>query len=332
MGNLTVGGTGKTPLDLWLAHELTELGLAVGIVSRGYGGSNGRRPRMVGGGAHWTEVGDEPLLLARRSGCPTVVASDRLAAARALGASVDVILADDGLQHLRLARDCEIVVIDGTRGFGNGWLLPAGPLREPLRRLARVDVLVINGEARHRSLQRLPQEAFIMSVSPHAVRRVDARAPPRPLEDFRGQTVHAVAGTGNPARFFAELRAYGLQTVEHPFPDHHPLTVADLAFDDGLPVLMTEKDAVKCAQPRRSAALVRAGRGASLPTRKRARFSSACSARSASRPLEVNDGHAPVGDSRVPGLQGCRCSSGATHRCWCAASTGSPTRSATRYR
>jgi tetraacyldisaccharide 4'-kinase len=247
VGNLTVGGTGKTPLTLWLARELTALDIAVGIVSRGYGGSNGRRPRMVGGGAPWDEVGDEPLILARRSGCPTVVATDRLAAARTLGASVDVILADDGLQHLRLARDCEVVVIDGTRGFGNRWLLPAGPLREPLRRLAHADVLVVNGEARHPSLKSLPQPVFTMNIVPHAVQRLDARVPPRSLEDFRGQKVHAVAGTGNPARFFAELREHGLQTIEHPFPDHHPLAVSDLAFDDGLPVLMTEKDAVKCA-------------------------------------------------------------------------------------
>jgi tetraacyldisaccharide 4'-kinase len=247
VGNLTVGGTGKTPLTIWLARELSELGLSVGIVSRGYGSTTDADPRTVGAGSAWSEVGDEPVIIARRTGCPTVVSTDRLAAARSLAGGVDVILADDGLQHLRLARDCEIVVIDGVRGFGNGRLLPAGPLREPLAGLARADVLVVNGPPRHPSLQSLPQRAMVMSVRPlHAV-RIDARAPPQALADFSGQHVHAVAGTGNPGRFFHELRAHGIKLTEHPFPDHHPLSVADLAFGDRLSVLMTEKDAVKCA-------------------------------------------------------------------------------------
>jgi tetraacyldisaccharide 4'-kinase len=243
VGNLSVGGTGKTPLTLWLAHELAALGLKPGIISRGYGGSAGAQVREVAPGADWREVGDEPLILARRSGCPTVVGRDRLAAARALASRVDVILSDDGLQHLALARDCEIVVVDGARGFGNGRLLPAGPLRESPARALTVDAVVVNGAPRARDV---PAGAFGMQLVAQAALRLDAQAEPRALESFRGADVHGVAGIGNPARFFAELRAHGLNVTEHPFPDHHPLTAGELAFGDERPVLMTEKDAVKC--------------------------------------------------------------------------------------
>jgi tetraacyldisaccharide 4'-kinase len=255
VGNLTVGGTGKTPLTIWLARELSAQGLKVGIVSRGYGRTD-QVPRAVEPQSHWREVGDEPLILARRSGCPTVVAADRVAAARSLAArGVDVIVADDGLQHLRLARDCEIVVIDGARGFGNGRLLPAGPLREPVVRLWQADAVVVNGEREHASLAQAlpPQGTLTMRLAAEQAVRLDTRATACPLAAFRGQRVHAVAGIGNPARFFGELRAHGIEPSEHPFPDHHPFAPRDLAFADELPVLMTEKDAVKCtafADPR----------------------------------------------------------------------------------
>jgi tetraacyldisaccharide 4'-kinase len=255
VGNLTVGGTGKTPLTLWLARELGAAGLKVGIVSRGYGRSDAG-PRIVDPRSHWREVGDEPLILARRSECPTVVAADRVAAARNVAArGVDVIVADDGLQHLRLARDCEIVVIDGARGFGNGRLLPAGPLREPVVRLWQADAVVVNGAREHASLAQAlpPQGTLTMSLAAHEAVRLDTPAAARPLAAFRGQHVHAVAGIGNPARFFGELRAHGIEVREHAFPDHHPFAPRDLAFADELPVLMTEKDAVKCtafADPR----------------------------------------------------------------------------------
>ena len=249
IGNLTVGGTGKTPLTIWLARELVGHGLRVGILSRGYG-RRGRAPREVRAASDWREVGDEPLLLARHSACPTFVAADRVAGARALTArGVQVILADDGLQHLRLGRACEIVVVDGARGFGNGRLLPAGPLREPLAALARADVVVTNGAATHGSLARPPPGPgpLTMSLVAGEAVRLDAAAAPRPLPAFRGQRVHAVAGIGNPQRFFAMLRAQGLELEEHPFPDHHPLSARELDFGDPRPVLMTEKDAVKCA-------------------------------------------------------------------------------------
>ena len=248
VGNLTVGGTGKTPLTVWLARELGAHALKVGILSRGYGGS-GREPREVLPGADWREVGDEPLLIARRSACTTFVAVDRVAGARALAAhGVDVIVCDDGLQHLRLGRDCNIVVVDGARGFGNARLLPAGPLREPLAALSRADLVVVNGPALHPSLARaLPQQGvFTMQLAASEALPLEAPATPRPLASFAGQRVHAVAGIGNPQRFFAQLRACGIEVLEHAFPDHHPFKAAELEFGDQLPVLMTEKDAVKC--------------------------------------------------------------------------------------
>ena len=252
VGNLTVGGTGKTPLVIWLARHLTERGLRVGIVSRGYGSEAAEAPRQVDETSNWQDVGDEPLLLYRGTRCVTLIGRDRVAAAQALVTrGVDVIVSDDGLQHLRLARDCEIVVIDGTRGFGNGRMLPAGPLREPVSHVADADIIVINGVAEHSSLRRvglnIEARALQMTLLPGDAVRLDGREPPRSLEAFRGRSVHAVAGIGNPARFFRDLRARGLDVMEHAFPDHHPFAAHDLSFGDDLPVLMTEKDAVKCA-------------------------------------------------------------------------------------
>ena len=250
MGNQTVGGTGKTPLTVWLAKQLRQRGFKVGLVSRGYGREQGGL-RLVTSESRWQEVGDEPLILHRRTGCMTVVASDRVAAARELVVrGAGVVLADDGLQHLRMRRDCEIVVVDGARGFGNGRVLPAGPLREGRSRARAADALVVNGGAEGEPLRSVPPEllaaALRMRLVAGKVRPVGSLGEPQPLEAFCGRPVHAVAGIGNPSRFFADLRARGLEVIEHPFPDHHAFSPQDLAFGDGAPVLMTEKDAVKC--------------------------------------------------------------------------------------
>ncbi|HEY6516903.1 MAG TPA: tetraacyldisaccharide 4'-kinase [Steroidobacteraceae bacterium] len=250
VGNLTVGGTGKTPLTIWLANHLRQRGHAVGLVSRGYGREQGGL-RVVTADSTWQEVGDEPLILHRRTGCPTIVGSDRVAAARALieqGAAV--VLADDGLQHLRLRRDCEIVVVDGTRGLGNGRVLPAGPLRESGARARAADALVVNGGMEGEPVRGVPPKLAVtslrMRLAAAEARQVAGSGKPQPLDAFRGRPVHAVAGIGNPQRFFADLRGRGLEIIEHPFPDHQPLAAADLDFGDRLAVLMTEKDAVKC--------------------------------------------------------------------------------------
>jgi tetraacyldisaccharide 4'-kinase len=250
VGNLTVGGTGKTPLTIWLAQQLRQRGLEVGLVSRGYGRQqSGLRP--VTSDSSWQEVGDEPLILHRRTGCMTLVATDRVAAARELiDRGARVILADDGLQHLRMRRNCEIVVVDGTRGFGNGRVLPAGPLRESASRARTADAMVVNGGTEGEPVHCLPPElaagAMGMRLVAGEARQMAGSRQAQPLEAFRGGPVHAVAGIGNPGRFFADLRARGLEVIEHPFPDHHALTAAELDFGDDRAVLMTEKDAVKC--------------------------------------------------------------------------------------
>jgi len=241
IGNLTVGGTGKTPLTIWLARRLIERGLSVGIVCRGYGGTARHWPQPVDASSHVETVGDEAKLLARRVSCRVVAGPDRAAAANMLLGQepVDVILSDDGLQHYRLQRGFEIAVVDGSRGFGNGLCLPAGPLREPVSRLGQVSAVVVNdGELG-------PAGAFHAGVRPVYVYEL-ATGSERSLADFGGQSVHAVAAIGNPGRFFDLLSQYGLIVEPHPLPDHASFDKAGLDFDDGLPVLMTEKDAVKC--------------------------------------------------------------------------------------
>jgi len=245
VGNLTVGGTGKTPLVAWLARALQTRGYRVGIVSRGYGGG-ARAARLVAAQATWQEVGDEPLWLAQSTGCLTAVGADRVAAGRLLRAQgVNVIVSDDGLQHLRLVPDCRIVVVDGERLFGNGRLLPAGPLREPLSELSKADVVVVNGAAPS-GMKLDGRPALIEMQLVASVALALAGGVERTLESFRGTGVHAVAGIGNPARFFRALNAFGIDVIEHAFADHHALVASDLEFGDDLPVLMTEKDAVKC--------------------------------------------------------------------------------------
>jgi tetraacyldisaccharide 4'-kinase len=240
VGNLSVGGTGKTPLVCWLVARLQELGFKPGVVTRGYGGSS-ESVCLVDSAADPSIVGDESLLIARRTGVPVAIGRDRPSAAQLLvNAGCDVVVSDDGLQHYALARDCEIVVVDGERRFGNGWLLPAGPLRESEARLRRVDAVVVNGG-------RAPLEgALSMRLEAKDAMSLIGGAV-KTLREFAGHSVHAVAGIGNPERFFNMLRGYGIEVVGHPLPDHARLQAADISFPDGRPVLMTEKDAVKCA-------------------------------------------------------------------------------------
>ncbi len=246
VGNITVGGAGKTPLTLWIAAQLLAHGWRPGIVSRGYGGRS-TVPSPVGADAAAVDVGDEPVLLARRSGLPVWVGRDRVAAGRALLAThpeVDVILCDDGLQHYRLARDVELAVFDG-RGIGNGWRLPAGPLREPLERLAGVDAVICNGSPDERLPTVLPR--FAMRLRAGDFYRLGDPQQRCAAADFAGRTLYALAGIGDPERFFRTLEDLGLVFARHPFPDHHAYRAPDLAFAGSGVLLMTEKDAVKCA-------------------------------------------------------------------------------------
>ena len=240
VGNISVGGTGKTPLTARLVELLRDAGYKPGVISRGYGGSSEEWPRHVTADSDPGEVGDEPVLLAQRCRCPIVVGPDRVAAAQALFARYDcnVIVSDDGLQHYRLQRDIEMAVVDGFRRLGNGACLPAGPLREPPSRLREVDFVIGNGAARgHEYLMSLRGDTAVNLVDPCITAT---------LASFRRSTVHAVAGIGDPGRFFDHLRHARLRLIKHPFPDHHLFRPEDLRFPQDLPVLMTEKDAIKC--------------------------------------------------------------------------------------
>ena len=240
VGNITVGGAGKTPLVGRLVELLREAGYQPGIISRGYGGQATRWPQPVRAISDPHQVGDEPVMLARRCRCPVVAGPDRIAAARFLLESYgcNVIVSDDGLQHYRLRRDLEIAVVDGYRRLGNGVCLPAGPLREPPSRLRRVDFVVGNGAARGSEYLMVLEGDRAVSLSDPSISVS--------LAGFSQGTVHAVAGIGDPGRFFAHLRHARLRILEHAFPDHHPFQAKDLRFPQDLPVLMTEKDAVKC--------------------------------------------------------------------------------------
>jgi tetraacyldisaccharide 4'-kinase len=245
VGNLTTGGSGKTPLVLWIAEFLRKNGWSPAIVSRGYG-ARVTEPRAATIASLPAEVGDEPIVLARRSGCPVWVGPDRravIAALRAAHPEVNVLVLDDGLQHYRLRRDLEIAVVD-SRGFGNGFLLPAGPLREPPSRLRSVDAVVSHGFTRDRYHQMNLEGATFY-------RMTDARDA-RPAAAFKDRGAHAACGIGNPNRFFLHLRMLGVRAAPHPFPDHHAFTPKDLDFGDDLPVMMTEKDAVKLRHEARS--------------------------------------------------------------------------------
>ncbi|TBU77279.1 tetraacyldisaccharide 4'-kinase [Pseudomonas daroniae] len=242
VGNVTVGGTGKTPLILWLVEQCQARGLRVGVISRGYGAKPPSLPWRVKAEHSAEQAGDEPLLIVQRSGVPLMIDPDRGRAARALLAEepLDLLLSDDGLQHYRLARDLELVLIDAARGLGNGRCLPAGPLREPAERLESVDACLYNGAPSD------PLGGYGFTLVPSAL--INLRSGERrPLDHFPpGQAMHAVAGIGNPQRFFTTLEALHWRPVAHAFADHAAYSAELLNFSPALPLVMTEKDAVKC--------------------------------------------------------------------------------------
>ena len=240
VGNISVGGTGKTPLVIALTERLQQAGFTAGILTRGYLGRASHWPQPVSAGSDPLQLGDEAVLLARKTRTTVFAGPQRVAAGRALlqDSPCEVLICDDGLQHYALHHDVEIATVDVTRGNGNGFCLPAGPLREPVSRLQQVDAVVtVGGGSVH---------SHTMHLVPAAARRITNPANRCDLESFQGNPVHAVAGIGDPERFFVMLRRVGLTIQTHPFADHHPFRASDLDFADDNPVLMTEKDAVKC--------------------------------------------------------------------------------------
>lgn len=245
VGNITVGGTGKTPCVIWLAELLRKNGYKPGIVSRGVGGIKQDTPYWVEENSDVATVGDEAVLLAKRSQSPLVICVDRVAAVKELLSRVecDVVISDDGLQHYRMGRDIEIVIIDGMRGLGNEQLLPAGPLREPVARLGEVDFILHHpplGESWSAGL------ANGMTLSANQIVSVKDKTKIMSIEKFNHRRIHAVAAIGNPKRFFDMLREKDFDVIPHVFPDHYQFNAKDFVFSDALPVIMTEKDAVKC--------------------------------------------------------------------------------------
>lgn len=257
VGNISVGGTGKTPIVSALVKRCQLTGKKPGIVSRGYGAEPASRPRMVDSNTPVELSGDEPLLLACETGVPICICTDRSAAVKWLTANhdVDVVISDDGMQHYAMDRDVELAVVDGQRMLGNGWLLPAGPLREPAGRLSQVDIVAVQETKNDPSISNKIKPQLIAHptnwpVTGHFYLAIEALKNLADqhtitLETLNGRQVHAIAGVGNPERYFSSLRAAGLDVLEHAMPDHHRYTVEDIAFDDQHPILITSKDAVK---------------------------------------------------------------------------------------
>ena len=241
VGNISVGGTGKTPLVIYLCELFIKAGYTPGIITRGYGGKNTVWPVLVTKNSNPVECGDEPVLMAQRTGVNVVAGPDRNKDIEQLlqNGEVDVVISDDGLQHYRLKRDIEIVVIDQLRGLGNKRCLPAGPLREPAKRLDTCDFVVSNETVRTAD--------YSMQLKAQSVCRLNSTIQ-QPLSTWKGTTVHAVTGIGNPSRFFHTLKSAGLDVIEHQFPDHYQFKGADIIFADDFPVVMTEKGAVKCVR------------------------------------------------------------------------------------
>ncbi len=251
VGNINVGGVGKTPVTIWLANILESVGQKPAVISRGYGGKKHAQSVLVTRESDPSEVGDEPVLIAQRCDCTVIVDQNRIRAANtALSTGANVIISDDGLQHYRLQRDIELVVMDASRGLGNGLLLPAGPLRESEKRLQFVDRVLLQQEPGLKKIRYgnriLDRRISRFSLSGDKLVNVADAQQELPILDLIGETVHAVAGIGNPEKFFRHLEHFGLTVIRHPLADHAQIAQADIRFEDGLKVIVTEKDAVKC--------------------------------------------------------------------------------------
>lgn len=251
VGNIFVGGTGKTPFTLWLVQSLRQVGYTPGVISRGYGRNNDRI-MAVSPDASASAVGDEPLLIAQRAGCPVYVGRQRVEVANVLlnaHPDVDVIISDDGLQHYALPRQVEIILMD-QRGVGNGWLLPAGPLREPVSRQRDFTVCNVGTLSEEEELKALgvPQagQPYNMVLQCHSAQQLQNRQNEKALSEFVGHNILAVAGIGHPQRFFTTLKTAGLDCDTRIFPDHHVFTAEDFLHISADIILITEKDAVKC--------------------------------------------------------------------------------------
>jgi tetraacyldisaccharide 4'-kinase len=247
VGNISVGGTGKTPLLIALVQWLQAQGYTPGVVSRGYGGAAGNSPYLLSVQSTAAQAGDEPITIYQQTGCAVCISADRVAAARVLeDQGCDILLSDDGLQHYRMGRDIEIAVVDGQRGLGNGWRMPVGPLREPISRLKTVDWVVVNSPAPDFTLPQLADLYFIpMQIQACALVNL-VTGDTHEIAALQEQPVNAVAGIGNPQRFINTLNDLGISAELKAFPDHHAYTAEDFQFDNNWPVVMTEKDAVKC--------------------------------------------------------------------------------------
>lgn len=240
IGNITLGGTGKTPLVIYLANELKKHGYHPGIISRGYG-AKGNGISEVKQKSNVENVGDEPILIQKHTRLPVFISKDRVLAVKALlnkYKKTDVILSDDGLQHYRLKRDIEILVIDGTRGFGNGYPLPAGPLREPKWKLKAVDAIVCNGK-------KVIDGSYLMKYKSYSLINLKTKKKIA-LNKLRLNNLHAVAGIGNPDHFFNYLKALGMVFDSSAYQDHYRFSKKDFKAMNGKNIIMTEKDAVKC--------------------------------------------------------------------------------------
>ena len=252
VGNITVGGTGKTPVVIWLAEQLQLAGFKPGIISRGYGGTS-KLATAVFANSNPQLVGDEPVLITKRTACPMFIGANRVAAGQALlqaNPQCNVIISDDGLQHYALRRDIEIALVNSNGQFGNQLLLPAGPLREKLSRLQSVDAIVDSGSSAARTVafkEALQAPIFNMTLQGEYFESVDGSETKQPASYFADKNLVAIAGIGNPERFFNQLSGLGLQFERKAFADHHAFTKQDLMQFSGKTILMTEKDAVKCS-------------------------------------------------------------------------------------